>query len=402
MQKKITDTETKKVVYDDEVSFNELLRLLYKWTQVCIHNYKWIVAVTLFVVGFGLFYAYTTPKEYESVNKIVSYSGQQGIQIPGGLSNLANLAGVNLAQDGRGGRVVSESMFPDLLETYPVVLRLASEPLRFYHFDEEMSALDYFRDIYSPPMLSMIQSYTIGLPGRLISMLDRSESVTLNQEMNENTGAGEEHDQNTNRAQERLPRGPLLQPNPSEVSALSHFSGRINVDSDEGVITIIATMPDPYAAADLARLATELLMQESVNFEVRKTREELIFIEEQFEIRRDRFELAQLALAEFEDRNKGSLSAIALIEQQRLQNQYALAFELYSFFSRQIEQTRIKLNEDTPLFTILDPATVPRSASSPIPSRIFVISLFAGFFLGVVIVMAREQYHKFKQEFTTE
>ena len=53
----------------------------------------------------------------------------------------------------------------------------------------------------------------------------------------------------------------------------------INYDVREGVLSIQATMPDPISAAELAQQTTDLLQKKIIDFEIKKAKEELIFLE---------------------------------------------------------------------------------------------------------------------------
>jgi len=161
---------------------------------------------------------------------------------------------------------------------------------------------------------------------------------------------------------------------------------------------IRARMPDAYAAADLAQVATDQLMSELINFEVRKTKDQLQFLEEEYEISKQSFEAAQVAVAEFLDRNQGLLSATARIQEQRLQNDLDLAFSIYSNWARQVESTRVQLREDTPIFTVVDPVKVPSRPVRPDPVRAILLSLFLGLFWGVGYVTLVSLYNYYKPE----
>ena len=62
----------------------------------------------------------------------------------------------------------------------------------------------------------------------------------------------------------------------------------INYDDREGILSIQATMPDPISAAELAQETTDLLQKKIIDFEIKKAKEELIFLEKRhFEIQNE-------------------------------------------------------------------------------------------------------------------
>lgn len=76
-------------------------------------------------------------------------------------------------------------------------------------------------------------------------------------------------------------------------------------------------------------------------------------------------------------------SALARTEEVRLQNEYKLAFEVYSQLAQQLEQAQITVKEDTPVFSIVKPVTVPLEKSKPNRPMILVIWTFLGGVLGI-------------------
>ena len=72
-----------------------------------------------------------------------------------------------------------------------------------------------------------------------------------------------------------------------------------------------------------------------------------------------RFEEAQINLAKFRDSNQGILTASARTEEQRLDSEYSIAFNLYNTLTQQYEVAKLELQEETPLFKTLEPVQVP-------------------------------------------
>lgn len=77
------------------------------------------------------------------------------------------------------------------------------------------------------------------------------------------------------------------------------------------------------------------------------------------------------------------MSATSQIDRDRLQREYDIVFEVYQQFSRELEQARIKMNQDTPVSTVLDQVTVPNEKTSPNRPQILFSALLLGFMLGV-------------------
>ncbi len=60
---------------------------------------------------------------------------------------------------------------------------------------------------------------------------------------------------------------------------------------------------------------------------------------------------------------------------------------MYSELAKQREQANIQVKEDTPIFTIVEPVTVPSEHSKPQRGLILIAFIFLGGFLGIGLVL---------------
>jgi len=148
-------------------------------------------------------------------------------------------------------------------------------------------------------------------------------------------------------------------------------------------------MPDRFAAADLVQTASQRLMQRIINYENRKAAEQLAFVAEQHKLSKQRYETAQRALAEYQDRNRSLVGAVAQVQKERLQGEYDIAFQVFQKFSLELEQARIKKNQDTPVFTVLERVAVPNVRTKPQRATIVVIAMMLGVLWGIAEVFVR-------------
>ena len=70
-------------------------------------------------------------------------------------------------------------------------------------------------------------------------------------------------------------------------------------------------------------------------------------------------------------------------EQERLQNDMDLAYQMYSQVASQLQVARAKVQEEKPVFAIVEPAVVPLYPSG-VSRKVYVLSLI---FLSVCIVI---------------
>jgi uncharacterized protein involved in exopolysaccharide biosynthesis len=78
------------------------------------------------------------------------------------------------------------------------------------------------------------------------------------------------------------------------------------------------------------------------------------------------------------------------MELMLLQSEYDLAYGVYSELAKQLETQELKVKEDTPIFTILQPVFVPLEKTGPNRALILIIYTFLGFVLSIGYILAIE------------
>jgi uncharacterized protein involved in exopolysaccharide biosynthesis len=121
------------------------------------------------------------------------------------------------------------------------------------------------------------------------------------------------------------------------------------------------------------------------------------FVSKRYEEVSQRFELAQVNLARFRDENRGQLTEVGRIQQDRLQSEFDHTFNLYSNMASRLEESRIKLQEDSPVVNILEPAAVPDQRSSPKRGQTLIFSLMLGVIVGLGLIFGKPQFRRLAQ-----
>lgn len=309
---------------------------------------KFILKVVAAALTVGLAAALLSPVRYTATAIIVPQVGKNASG--GNLQGLAAMAGINL------GMGEQNDMLPPVV--YPMVV--ASVP-----FQKDL--------IHSP----------------VITDPTGTEKTTLLDYYNA-------------KARRRDPTAAIVPPDPlapGEITSLTrpewecmrfirrHIS--IAVNEKNGYITLSATMPGALAAAQVAARVQALLQDYITRYKVQKAQADLDFIEERYREVRAEFEEKQHALARFQDANRDISSALARIREATLTNEYDLAFTIYSEIASQREQAGIKVKEDTPIFTVVEPVSVPVEKSAPRRALILAASLFIGIFVGGLLVFIK-------------
>jgi uncharacterized protein involved in exopolysaccharide biosynthesis len=347
---------------NDGPSIEELLASIHGLTQKAWKNRKLVLRYVALFTAFGLFYAIGSPVEYTAEMRIIP--NKQGGNTTG-LSGLAGIAGIRLPINSND-IIIAPDLYPEVSKSLDFRIAVAETPLVYSSHGKKSSLVDYFQDIYKPSATEKISSYTFGLPGRIIGLVSAARPTPVNPIKGDTSGIPRKYDSAylglVNSLEERL---------------------SLTIDKRSGILIITGKMPDPYAAADLVRVASARLTDQIAALESKKSTEHLQFVNDQFRQAKSRLENAQKNLAIFTDRNRALMSATSQIERNRLQQENDLAFELYQQFSRELDQARIKMNQDTPVFTVLESAIVPMHPSEPQRVPTVLMSIFLGVLAGL-------------------
>lgn len=363
---------TPQVMADDEIDLIAFAKTLW-------NGKKTVIKSIIFCGIIGLCVAILSPKEYTSSTVMVPQLGKSSSKL-GGLSSLAAMAGFNLDNLGGAGETLSPMVYPQIVGSVPFQLELMNAPFSFSEVDHPVSIYEYYTEIKKPGILTTVKKYTIGLPGLLLKMF-KSDS--------EGHKAGSEKLIALTEEQEEIRK--LL------VEKIS-----LNVNSKEGYLTLTSNFPEPALAAEVAQYARELLQKYITQLKVEKASEQLNFIRDRYHEKKKEFEKAQINLARFRDQNKNVSLALAKTEEERLQSEYSIAFNVYSELAKQLEQAQIQVKEETPVFSVLAPAVVPTEKTKPKKAMILMIWIFLGGIIGTGIVFGKQYVSTVKEKWNNE
>ena len=351
---------------DDRIDLLELVKKIW--------NGRWLIVKTVIVfMVLGLFVALGSTEEFSSQVKLLPESQQQNSL--GGLGGLARQFGVGGGlQPSIDG--IPPSLYPDITQSTVFLQRLLQHEVVLPGTAERVTLKEYLGEHQERSIVGVAMSYTIGLPFMIRGMLSRSisggeEVMAIDRQL-----AGDD----------RLAR--LTQMSRADWELVRSLRDRISSDAEHltGVVTIRVQMQDGMIAADVADRVVELLSEYITDYRTEKSRRDMAFIEERHREARTAFEEAQRDLARFNDENRGQLTAMARTEEQMLQSRYNLTFNLYNTMAERLEQARLKLQEETPVVNILEPAAVPDRRSEPKRAQILIIYTMLGGLLGTGLI----------------
>ena len=97
------------------------------------------------------------------------------------------------------------------------------------------------------------------------------------------------------------------------------------------------------------------------------------------------FEKAQNKLSRFLDKNKNMSTNYIRSKEKILNDEYIIAYNVFNDISKQYESAKIKFQEDTPIFSIIEPVSVPIDRDKPQRKIIVLIYTLFGLLSSSII-----------------
>ena len=127
--------------------------------------------------------------------------------------------------------------------------------------------------------------------------------------------------------------------------------------------TVAVTFQNPKVAAIVADSVVGKLQEYIINYRTSKAKEDCVYLERLFKERQQEYYVAQKKYADYLDSHDNIILQSARAEQERLQNDMSLAYQVYSQVASQLQVARAKVQEEKPVFAVVEPAVVPLDPS---------------------------------------
>lgn len=131
------------------------------------------------------------------------------------------------------------------------------------------------------------------------------------------------------------------------------------VDKKTTMTTITVTLQDSKVTAIVADSVVAKLQQYIIDYRIKKAKEDCAYLEELYKERQQEYYEAQSKYAHYFDTNRNIAFQSIRAEQERLQNDMNLAYQVYSQVAQQLQVARAKIQEEKPVFAVVEPATIP-------------------------------------------
>ena len=345
-------------IEEDGIDYIELLKKLFKEKKL-IFTYSIIAAFV------GVFYALSQPNVYTSSTTFIPQLSSGVKTGESSLSGLASLAGINL-----GGMEASAelppALYPQVIESVPFRLDLLASKIQINN--SELILSEYMvQGKKSFNLIGTIKKYTIGLPSLIVGFFKADgESISDLQTIYSITESDE-----------------ILFKKLSNVLSIS-------INDKGGFITMSSTDQNNKVAAQILQNAQTLLQEKIIEYKVMSSKELLDFTSTQYDEKKNAFEKLQDERAVFVDKNINISSTLFQNKLNRLESEMNISESIVQQLASQVEQAKLKVNKDTPVFMTIKPVTIPFQKSYPIRITIVFTFLFLGFVMSCGYVLVKE------------
>jgi capsular polysaccharide biosynthesis protein len=352
-------------VSEDEIDLIELLKKVYL-------EKKFILKTSILAALFGVIYALFQPNEFTSSTTFIPQLSS-GVKTGGSsLSGLASLAGINIGSM-ESSSEFPPSLYPQVLSSIPFKLDLLSSEL--VHEGNTIKVEQYLSKSSSSSfnLVGFVKKYTIGLPSLILGSFRSKKNQSLFSDISNSKiyTISEKQQVLFNKLGTRL---------------------SLSINKKEGFITISFTNSNKNIAAQITQIAQTLLQKKIIEFKNQSSKEMLDFATKQYEEKKTSYEKLQDERAIFVDKNINISSSLFQNKLSRIESEVNISASIVQQLASQVEQAKLQVNKDTPVFTTIQPVSVPFERSAPKRSKMVLIYALSGLILSIGYILIKDPF----------
>lgn len=320
------------------VDFKALWRVMWKE--------KWWICFIIFLsVAISIIYALTASEEFEAQGKILPEVQSS----PGGLGRFAGLMGLGTGTD-PGIDAIRPDLYPSVINSTSFYLELLKAKVHTREGKEILFEQFYHNEIEKgiKPDEESLKKYPVKEEGIIVlNLLNERRLVDLK----------------------------------SRITS--------EIDAKNGMITIKVTTPDPVVSAEIARYVMDYLMEYIRNYRTEKQKKDVEYLAEQLETSKGKYYSTQEKRAGYLDQFQGMRLQSADLQRDRINNEFRISEAFYTELLRKYEEAKLKLQQETPVFKVLEPPVVPNLRAWPKRKIIVLAAVLLGSVFSLVFVLLK-------------
>lgn len=301
-------------------------------------NWKLIISVSVFFVFAGVAVALLSPIIYTSSSTFILSSDNE--KNTSSLGGVASLVGINLSGISDDGGIPA-IMYPTVLESVEFKRRLLNE---YIDKDEALKLKSFLVDYYN---------------------INPDDFISNNNKFFVSEGE-------------------------DDLFEILKDIIQISVDEKDGFVSISANMPTSEYAANTCINARKILQTIIINTKIKSAKQNLDFTQKQLNLKKIEFDNIQNEIAYFRDSNLNIINSKYENELSKLLAEFQIINSVYTELSKQLEQSKLQVNRDTPVFSIVKEASMPVERSSPKRTLMVLVFGLIGFVISTAYVIGKD------------
>jgi hypothetical protein len=367
----MAEQKNKPQLQEDEIDIMEYIVKLWKKRSLII---RWgcVGAVIGLIIGLSL------PATYKSS---VTFAPETTGNMGSSVSGLAAMMGVSIDNS---SDAISIEMLPDVVHSTPFIVDLFDIPVQFERNDSVIttSLYNYMITYQKKPWWSPI----LKAPQKAIKWC-KSLFKKENKPAAKGNGKGTE-------------KRNIINLSKKERMVVAYFAEEISVSTDKktGKALIELELQDPLVVYTVVQAIVDNYKEYMSEYRTSKTHQDVVNLTKIYHERKADYHKSQQTYAKFVDANKNVILQSVQAEQERLQQEMSLAYQIYSQVATQLESARIKEQETKPVFVVLEPAVIPDMKSAPSKAKLLILlALLSGCFASAWVLFGADIFKSLKK-----
>lgn len=330
----------------------------------------WPLRKKLFKAGCIIFVlsaviALLIPKQYTVSVTLAPEAGQNGEGMLSGVASMLGVGGFNVGED---ADALTAQLYPNIVASTPFLVEMLDTRIKTAN-----GKMDTTLEAYIISQFTIVDKIK-GIPYRVKKGITDmfKDPIVLSE-------GGD---------------SPYLTEEKNGLVSILRNCFEVAVDKKTSVSTIMVTFNDQMVAAMVADSLVTKLQEKITEYRLAKAVDDCNYWEDIYAKSREDYFAKQNEYARYVDANKNLVLQSVIAEQERLENEAMLAYQIYSNVATQLQMARAKVQEAKPAFAVVQPSIFPYEASGTSKTTLVLILTF----LGMVAVIA---WYLFGKEYWT-
>lgn len=299
-----------------------------------LRGWKYYTVATIIAIAFSMAFIFTIPRYYTC--KIML--APEAVDNKGGLNSIMSSFGIGNLEG--TDDAISPMLYPDLMESSDFVTSLFDVNITTKDGTVSTSYYDYKKN--------HSKSSWYG------ECMEKIKNLTKSEEQATSTTKKNDF-------------SPAFMPTKEQSEIAEAITGSVKYDYDKktGVVSITVTDQDPLVCALIADTVSNRLQAFIMDYRTKKARVDLKYSERIYETAKEEYEKSNAMYSSAVDGTWDIVDETVKAQIQKLENEKNLKYQAYSAVTQKLQAARAKLQESTPVITVLQGASVPVKPAGP-------------------------------------